>query len=279
MRLGAITDEFSADPETAAAAMREAGLETAELRMLWGRNVLDLSDAELDRALLLLEKQRLVVDCIASPLLKCALPDAPEIDGRFQQDVFASRHTFEDQARLAERAFRIAKRAGARIVRVFSYWRTVDPDAVFERIVTALRELAARAAEHDLIIGVENEHACNISTARDAARVLAALDHPNIQLVWDPANALVAGEAPFPHGLPLLPLERIAHVHAKDYANGQWLELGDGQVGWEPQIAALARGGYRGDINLETHWAGPRGDKMEASRLCARRLRQMVAAV
>jgi L-ribulose-5-phosphate 3-epimerase len=279
LRLGAITDEFSADPEVAASAMREAGLETAELRMLWGKNVLDVSDTELDRALLIFDKQHLTVDCIASPLLKCTLPDAPEIDERFQQDVFASRHTFEDQARLAERAFWIAKRAGARIVRVFSYWRTVDPDAVFERIVTALRELAVQAVEHDLIVGLENEHACNISTARDTARVLAALDHPNIQVVWDPANAYVAGEAPFPHGLPLLPMERIAHVHAKDYADGKWLELGEGDVGWQAQIAALALGGYKGDINLETHWSGPNGDKLEASRMCARRLRQLAASV
>ena len=279
MRLGAITDEFSPDPALAARAMREAGLETAELRMLWGKNILDVADEELDRALSIFEKNDLVVDCIASPLLKCTLPDAPPVDDRFQQDVFASRHTFEDQERLANRAFRIAKRTGAKIVRVFSYWRTVDPDAVFERIVTALRELANQAAEQDLIIGLENEHACNISTARDAARVLAALDHPNLQLVWDPANAYVAGEAPFPNGYPLLSTKRIAHVHAKDFGNAQWVELGQGNVGWQTQIGALISGGYQGDVNLETHWAGPHGDKMEASRICAGKLRRLVAAV
>ena len=65
---------------------------------------------------------------IASPLLKCVLPNAPDVDTRFQQDMFASKHTFADQPRLTEQAFRIAKRFGARIIRVFSYWRTVDPD-------------------------------------------------------------------------------------------------------------------------------------------------------
>ncbi len=279
MRLGAITDEFSPDPEIAAAAMRACGLETAELRVLWGRNILDLEDAELDRALMIFEKQHLVVDCIASPLLKCELPDAPPVDPRFQQDVFASRHSFDDQERLAERAFAIAKRADAKLVRVFSYWRTVDPDAVFERIIPALRALAVQAAEHGLIIGLENEHACNVSTARDSARVLAALDHPNIQIVWDPANAYVAGESPLSNGFSLLPVERIAHVHAKDWREGQWMELGDGSVDWPEQIRALAFGGYQGDINLETHWQGPGNDKMEASRLCAIRLRKMVAAI
>jgi sugar phosphate isomerase/epimerase len=283
MKLGAITDEFSPDLEVAAEAMHEAGLETAELRVLWGKNILDVSDDELDRALRVLEHNKLTVDSIASPILKCTIPDGPAIDSRFQHDVFASRHTYEDQPKLAQRAFQIAKRTGARIVRVFSYWRTVDPDAVFERVVTALRDLAEEASEHDLIIGLENEHACNISTARDTARVLAALDHPNLSVVWDPANALVAGETPFPDGFQLLPVDRIAHVHAKDCVKQgdkmRWVALGEGDVEWQQQVAALILDGYQGDINLETHWHGPNGDKLEASLICAQRLRQLAAAV
>jgi sugar phosphate isomerase/epimerase len=280
MRLGAITDEFSPDLDIAAPAMSAAGLETAELRVLWGRNILDVGDDDLDRALRILDKYGLVVDSIASPLLKCTLPDAPEIDQRFQQDVFASRHTFADQPRLTERAFAVAKRSGAKIIRVFSFWRTVQPEAVFDRIVATLRDLAAQAAEHDLIIGLENEHACNISTARGTARVLAALDHPNLQVVWDPANACVAGEDPSAdYSFRLIPMNRIAHVHAKDHSGTEWTSLGDGNVGWQSQVAALTLGGYRGDINLETHWAGPNGDKMEASVICARKLRRLCASV
>lgn len=279
MRIGAITDEFSPDLEVAADAMHNAGMETAELRVVWDSNVLDLTDDELDRALRVLRKHGLAVDSIASPLLKCTLPDAPEVDERFQRDVFASNHTFADQDRLAERAFAIAKEAGARLVRVFSYWRTIRPEAVFERVVTALRELAERAAEYDLILGLENEHACNVSTGREAAKVLAAADHPNLQIVWDPANALVAGETPALDGLRLLPVDRIAHVHAKDRRGAEWVALGDGDVDWCAQITELARLGYRGDINLETHWAGPNGDKVEASQICAHRLRRLVASL
>jgi sugar phosphate isomerase/epimerase len=282
VRLGAIADEFSTDLEVAAAAMRSAGLETAELRVLWGKNILDVTDEELDRAVDILNENDLAVDSIASPLLKCTLPDAPPVDTRFQRDVFASKHTFADQARLSERAFAVAKRSGAPLVRVFSFWRTVDPDAVFERIVHALRQLAEDAKDHGLVIGLENEHACNISTARDTARVLAALDHPNLKVVWDPANAYIAGERPFPDGYQFLPVERIAHVHAKDCRLSghapEWTAIGDGQVDWAGQIAALAHTGYSGDVNLETHWMGPNGDKLEASRICAHKLRQLAAA-
>jgi L-ribulose-5-phosphate 3-epimerase len=283
MRLGAITDEFSPDLDVAAPAMRAAGLETAELRVLWGKNILDVTDAELDRALEVLAANGLVVDAIASPLLKCTLPDGPAVDDRFQRDIFASRHTYADQPALAQRSFHVAKRTGAKIVRVFSFWRTVDPDSIFERIVHTLRRLAEQAEDHGVIIGLENEHACNIATGRDTARVLAAIDHPNLQVVWDPANAYVSGEKPFPDGFRFLPVERIAHVHAKDCSLSahlpEWTSQGDGKVDWKHHIEALVRGGYQGDINLETHWSGPNGDKMEASRICAHKLRQLVAAV
>jgi sugar phosphate isomerase/epimerase len=279
--IGAITDEFSPDIELAVEAMRELGMKGAELRMINGKNIMDLSDAELDAALAVVRAAGMEVVSIASPLLKCTLPDAPPIDERFQQDSFAAKHTFEDQPRLAQRAFEIAKRSGAKIVRVFSYWRVVNPSAVFERVVDALQELSDRAAEHKLIIGIENEHACNIATAHDTARVLAAVDHENLKVVWDPANAYISGEKPFPGGYKVLEARRIAHVHAKDCTlHGHkpvWGPLGEGAIDWKGQFAALKRDGYTGYVHLETHWPGPGGDKMEASRICGRNLAKMLA--
>ena len=259
--------------------MAALGMKGAELRMIFGRNVVDLSDAELANALAIAAASGLEVISIASPLLKCVLPEAPEIDGRFEQDVFASRATFEDQPRLAARAFEIAARAGARIVRVFSYWRTVRPEECFTRIVDALGRLADEAARFGLIVGLENEHACNISTGHDAARVMAALDHPNLQVVWDPANALVSGEEPFPAGYAVLPAGRIVHVHAKNCYRDQdrlaWGPLGEGLIDWPGQVEALVRDGYRGWLSLETHWPGPGGDKLQASQICGRKLMEL----
>jgi sugar phosphate isomerase/epimerase len=260
--------------------MTEIGMKGAELRMVFGKNIVDLTDEELDRAIAIVRGAGLEILSIASPLLKCVLPDAPEIDARFQQDMFAAKHTYADQPRLTARAFEIAKKTGARIIRVFTYWRTVDPDACFDRVVTALRQLADQATTHDVIIGLENEHACNVATGAETARVLAALDHPNLKVVWDPANAVVSGEKAFPEGYNALPVSRIQHVHAKDCTmDGHkplWCAIGDGVVGWRGQIDALERDGYKGWISLETHWPGPGGNKHEASMICGRRLMELV---
>lgn len=280
--IAAITDEFSPDLEVAVDAMSKIGMTGAELRVLWGKNIMDLTDDELDRAKQILDGRGFQVMSIASPLLKCVLPDSPEIDSRFQHDIFASKHTFEDQPRLAAHAFEIAHRTGAKIIRVFSYWRTVEPLKCFNRIVTALGELAEKASKEDLVIGLENEHACNLATGAEAAAALRAVDHPSLKLVWDPANALVSGEVPFPDGYRLLPANRIAHVHAKDcYMKGhkpEWGPLGACGIDWKGQIAALLADGYRGYLSLETHWAGPAGDKLQGSTICGRNMKNLVAA-
>ncbi len=282
LRVAAITDEFSPEIETAARSMAEIGMTGAELRMVFGKNILDLTDEELDRAIAIVRERGLEIVSIASPVLKCVLPDAPGVDARFQQDSFASKHTFADQPRLAARAFEIARRTGARIIRVFSYWRTVRPAECFDRVAAALRDLAHQAEGHGVVIGLENEHACNIATGEETARVLSVVNHPNLQVVWDPANALVSGESPFPEGYGRLPAGRIAHVHAKDCTrhNGkhEWCPLGEGVIDWKGQVAALARDGYTGWLSLETHWGGPGGDKHEASMICGRNLKALAAS-
>jgi sugar phosphate isomerase/epimerase len=279
----AITDEFSTDDlEAALRAMHEVGMTAAELRVLFGRNVIELPDDELARVRRAVEGQGMRVVSIASPLLKCVLPDGPAIDSRFQQDVFGSAYTAEDQPRLTQRAFEVAEMTGAPIIRVFSYWRTVAPAQVFDRVAAALHDLAEQAQPRGVMIGLENEHACNVGTAAEAARMLQAVDHPALGVIWDPANASILGERPYPDGYALLPRERILHVHAKDcVVDGHtptWGPLGEMTVDWKGQIEALVRDRYTGAISLETHWRGPNGDRMEASTICGRNLRALVTA-
>ncbi len=281
--VGAVTDEFSPDSlDRALDGMAELGMTFAELRVVDGKNIIDLTDAEIDGVRTRVEARGMRVLSIASPVLKCTLPDAPPVASHIQQDMFSSAFTFEDQPRLARRAFEIAERTGARIVRVFSYWRTIDPGACFDRVASALRDLAVQAADRNLIIGIENEHACNIATGAETARLLAAVDHPELQVIWDPANAFVAGEIPFPDGYTHLPVSRIVHVHAKDCTVADHVPtfgpIGEMGIDWRGQLAALARDGYRGTISIETHWKGPNGDKFLGSMICGRALKEMVRA-
>jgi sugar phosphate isomerase/epimerase len=281
-RTAAITDEFSPDDLDAALdGMAAVGMTGAELRVVGGRNMVDLSNDEVDRVRAAVEARRMEVISLASPLLKCVLPDAPPLDSRVQHDVFGSPHTYEDQPRLTGRTFEVAERLGATIVRVFSYWRTTEPEQTYPRLRDALLALADEASRRGMVIGLENEHACNVGTGGEAARFLATLEHPALQLVWDPANASILGETPFPDGYRQLAPNRIVHVHAKDcYVKDHkpiWGALGEMGIDWPGQIDALRRDGYRGWISLETHWTGPNNDKFEASTICGTNLRALAA--
>lgn len=252
--LGAVTDVFSPDVGAAAAEMRSLGLKGAELRKIGGRSVLEAGRDELSTALAALRENDVEVVAITTPLLKCALDE------------------WNEQSRLAERAFDVASLAGARIVRVFSGTRAGEPETVFERVVDILQDLADKAGRRGLIIAVENDRACNIATAQEMGGVLAAIDHANLQVVWDPASAYISGEKPFPTGYGMLDVKRIALVHAKDCTlDGHkpvWEPLGDGDIDWQGQIDRLAEDGYDGFIDLETYWTGIRD--------CVRNLKRMV---
>jgi sugar phosphate isomerase/epimerase len=280
--IAAITDEYTADLEKSLEPIVATGMTGVELRVLWGKNIMDLGQDDLARARDIIGAKGLKVVSIASPLLKCVLPNSPPVDERVQHDVFASKHTFEDQPPLAERAFSIAKFFDCKIIRVFSYWRTVEPKKCFDGVVKGLAELAGKAGKEGLIVGIENEHACNVATATETAAVLGAVADPALQVVWDPANSLCAGEEPFPYGFNLLPVNRIAHVHAKDChienRKPVWGPLGTRSVDWKGQVAALLAAGYKGYISLETHWPGPGGDKFQASVICGWNLRGLAAA-
>ena len=256
-RLGAATDVFSPDVATAAREMRGLGLNGAELRTINARNILEAGQDEVECAIAALRENKLEVVAIASPLLKCSLDE------------------WKTQLQHVDRVFDIASLAGARIVRVFSGSRVAEPASAFERVVDILQELADKAGHRGLIIGIENDRACNVSTAQEMAGVLAAIDHSNLQVVWDPASAYISGEKPFPSGYQMLDPTRIALVHAKDCTleghKPVWEPLGDGDIDWQGQIDALAEDGYDGFINLETYWTGIQD--------CVRNLKRMAVPI
>jgi L-ribulose-5-phosphate 3-epimerase len=282
--LAFITDEFCQDFERAARTAVELGYQGLEVRTLWDHNIVDLPDVRVREAREIADRAGLRILSVASPVFKCTHPEGGAIDHRFEQDAFHSAHQFRDQPRILARALEVAEMLGAKMVRVFSFWRTLQPERLFGHIVESLAGAIDTAAPRGIWIGLENEHACNIATAAEVAPVLRTLPEPRFGLVWDPGNSYMAGETPYPDGYALLPAARILHVHVKDGVRNStgdrvlWGRVGEGEVRWPDQVAALSRDGYQGALSLETHWGGPDGNKEEGSRICARLLKDLVSA-
>jgi sugar phosphate isomerase/epimerase len=266
--VGIITDELTQDLGQALEFISSYGLRWCELREVWGKNVIGLSQPDLDRAKNLLAQKGVRVSGIASPIFKWNLPAMPAAAG--SRD-FETAYTEEDADALLEKVFRIADFFGTRHVRIFSYWRLAAPERAFPMIRDRLSKAAQLAAKNGIVLLLENEHACNIGTGRELGRLLREVNSPNLRGIWDPGNALVLGETPFPNGYEEVK-GLFPHMHIKDARTNvrtgklEWVPVGGGAIDFKGQFQALREEGYSGTMSLETHYRRPDGDKVESTR-------------
>jgi sugar phosphate isomerase/epimerase len=258
--ISVINDEISKDLDHACSlAANEFNLDWIELRSFGHKDVLNLDDNELAEAKRTVDKYKLRVTDIASPLFKVHWKGAP-------LSKFGPQHqhgyTFDQQDEVLDRSIRLAKTFGTPLIRCFDFWRLEDPSPFRAAINDKLRQATEKAGKQGLSLVLENEMACNTATGPEAAKVLDAIQSPHFLLNWDPGNAVAAGEAsPYPDGYALLPKNRIGHCHCKSTVrkpDGKygWAPVGQGLVDWVGQFRALKKDGYRHAVSLETHWRG-----------------------
>jgi L-ribulose-5-phosphate 3-epimerase len=270
-KLSVITDEITNDfGHALEVASREFHLSFVEIRELWGKNIMALDAKQIAEARQLLERSRLRVSAIASPIFKVDWPGAPTSKYSPKRDQFGASYTFDQQDELLERGFRLAKAFNTMSIRIFDFWRLDDQAPYRAAIDKKLIEAAAKAEKSGITLILENEHACNTATGAEAARTLKAVRSPSFKLNWDAGNAAARGETPFPDGYTLLPKERIGYMHCKDIirkpdGTTEWAAMGRGIIDYVGQFRALKKDGYDGVLSLETHWRGA-GTPEESTR-------------
>ena len=270
-KVGVISDEISDDFDHACFVIaKDFGLRFVELRQIWGKNLQGVSDAQIAEALKILAKYDLQVTDIASPLFKVDWPGAPRSQYGSKGDLHgAPEVTFKQQDAVLERSIALAKQFKTNKVRCFDFWRIDDVQPFRAAINDTLQQAAEKAAKQNVMLVLENEFECNTATGREAAATLSAVKSANLNLNWDPANAVMRGELDaFPNGWDLLPKDRIRHCHVKNAEKDStgkivWAPVDTGYIDWAAQFRALAAAGYKDAVTLETHWKG--GGTPEAS--------------
>jgi sugar phosphate isomerase/epimerase len=271
-RVAVINDEITQDfGHACEIAAKEFGMDWIELRGMWNKNILKLDAKEVEEARRILEKNKLRVTDIASPLFKVDWKGAPLSKFSPKRDQFNADFTFDQQDEVLERSIELAKAFNTDRVRCFDFWRLDDQAPYREAINEKLMAAADSAGKKGIILVLENEPSCNTATGAESAKVLSAVKSPHLMLNWDPGNASEHGEIPYPNGYDLLPKDRIGHCHCKDAvkkANGKgydWGPMGKGIIDWVGQFKALKRDGYSYAVSLETHWRGA-GTPEESTR-------------
>ena len=279
-RLSVINDEISPDFDHACSvAANDFGLHWIEIRSMWGKNVTDLSADEIDRSRKILDKYKLRVTDIASPLFKVHWPGAPISKEGPRRDEFHASFDFKQQDDVLARCIDLCKSFDTDRIRCFDFWRLDDQKPYRAAINDKLRQAARTCAEHKLILLLENEMACNTGSGKEAAATMAEVREPNFMLNWDLGNsATFAGDVPYPDDYNNLPKDRIGHCHCKDTIrkpDGKfaWAPVGGGIIDWVGQFRAFERDGYHHAVSLETHWHGgvpPAGSGMSVSEASTR---------
>ena len=267
-KLGIITDELTGQLEEALPFLSGYQLHWCELREMWGKNIMNLSQEELDRAKKLLAKHDLAVSDIASPIFKWNLPQMPAKEEK--RDVYKASFVEEDANRLLEESFKLARFFGTRQVRIFSYWRVEHPEKTYAMVRDRLAQAAKVAAKNDMVLVLENEHACNIGTGKEMGPLLKEINSPGLRGNWDPGNAAMLDEVPYPDGYRAVK-GFFSHVHIKDVRKNaagkkEWAPVGGGYIDWKGQMQALRKDGYQGTMSLETHYLRPDRNKVESTR-------------
>ena len=282
-RLSVINDEISQDFDHACSvAANDFGLQWIEIRGMWGKNITDLNSDEVDRARKILEKYKLRVTDIASPLFKVNWPGAPQSSQGPKRDQFHADFDFKQQDSVLDRCIELTKAFQTDRIRCFDFWRLDDQTPYRPAINDKLRQAARTCAQHNLILLLENEMACNTGSGKEAAAVLDEIREPNFMLNWDLGNsATFPGDTPYPDDYKLLPKERIGHCHCKDttrQADGkwEWAPVGGGIIDWVGQFRAFQRDGYHYAVSLETHWRGA-GTPEASSRISMKGLKEALA--
>ncbi len=268
-KLGIITDEVSPHLEEALDFATDHGLTHVEIRTVEGRNAIDLSDEELKRVHTAVQRRGLFVSCFSSPVFKCAL----DVNRAVQVgDVFSDKGGgVEEHFHKLTRAIEIARQLRTRNVRIFSFWREFHPEEHTAEIVQYLKQAAALAMRHDVMLLLENEPACNAGYASEVNTFVCIIDSPALKALWDPGNEAYGLREAFPSGYQAIK-QTVEHVHLKDvrideFGKPHCVPIGSGIVPYDLQLKALHDDGYNGLFTLEPHYIPQGGTAKDGSEL------------
>jgi len=247
-----ITDEVSPSLDEGLAFAREESVDAVDLRVIDGRNVLELSRGELADAARRVRAAGLSVSCICTPLLKWSPPGK---SAQTKGDQFGFDLGDRTPRDIYTWAFEAADILGTRNLRVFSYL-AYDGYRV-DDLREPIEDLLLLSEKFDMKVHVENEGVCNITDFAELEAAVTAYRHPRLRALPDIANAYRSSRPPSAADLArLLPFSDMLHI--KDYSNTahHFVPVGEGDLPIATLLAAtLPARTAPLTLTIETHAA------------------------
>jgi sugar phosphate isomerase/epimerase len=212
------------------------GIKYLELRAVWDKNVLELTDKELTEIKAELDRRGIGVSAIGSPIGKVPIDS-----------------DFAEYKGLVQHAIDVANQMETPYIRMFSFYPD-DLDADRDEVMRRMQAMVDMAAAGETVMLHENERGIYGEQAERCLDLHQTVTGDSFRATFDPANFVQAGVKPFDDAYPLLK-PYVAYFHIKDAVMGEGRVVpageGDGQV--RELMAAAKETGYDGFLSLEPH--------------------------
>ncbi len=178
------------------------------------KNVMQLSDAEIQRLVKMQSDHGLRVSSIGSPIGKVKLLDVD--DGTPNRFIPFKKYLTEDVATACDRA----EAFGAKLIRGFSFYhpKGTRPEDHIDQVSDQLAQIADACDQRGLTFGLEVEANLVGQTGELLKTIAQQVNHPAMLTIFDGANIVVQGFTPdqtFAQYLAMKP--SLGWVHIKDY--------------------------------------------------------------
>jgi sugar phosphate isomerase/epimerase len=286
MKISLLTDEISADPETAIELGVQWGIKDFELRGYFLDRVPRISAYQKIRLQQLLERYQANIIAVSPGLFKFPFPSKqpaefpmPWLDQAYYDDWSETHKLLEDHLnKLLPESLEFANELGANMVISFGFARSgFSPGPPPDELLDCLLKAAERAKAAGMQLAIENESGFWADTGERTGEIIRTINHPCLGVNWDPANAYFEGDKPYPDGYEHV-RGLVKHVHFKDAlknARGEHVYAVEGEIDWSGQIGALVADGYTGFISVETHLR----PKVESANSSLNRLSKLLANI
>jgi sugar phosphate isomerase/epimerase len=240
--LTGFADEISPELDEQLDTLADESIRFVELRSVWNKNVLDLTDGEVQKVGAAMSGRGIGVSSIGSPIGKVPIAGnfAPHLE-RFR------------------RALHVAKVLQAPYVRIFSFFMPEgeDPAVYRDEVLGRMDALAKEAEDARVVLVHENEKDIYGDIPSRCLDILTQVDSPALRAAWDAANFVQCGvDHPYEEGYEAL-RPYVEYVHVKDALAGSGTVVpageGDGEI--RETISALHVSGFDGFFSLEPHLA------------------------
>jgi sugar phosphate isomerase/epimerase len=240
--LTGFADEISAELDEQLDTLADESIRFVELRGVWNKNVLALTDDEIQKIGAAVSERGIGVSSIGSPIGKAPIDEdfAPHLE-RFR------------------RALHFAKVLGAPYVRVFSFFIPAgeDPEVYRDEVLGRMYTLAKEAEAARVVLVHENEKGIYGDVPSRCLDILSQVGSPALRAAWDAANFVQCG-VDHPHRAGYDSLRPyVDYVHVKDAlaGSGKVVPAGEGDGEIRETISALHASGFDGFFSLEPHLA------------------------